>query len=77
VDTDELRAYAGKLEQLDDVALAVAAAGWRSGTPEHHVCMSEITRRAKRGDRRVAWAAVAISVLSLVVAIVALAVHRN
>jgi hypothetical protein len=77
MDSDGLRAYAKGLEALDDIALAQAAAGWRADTAEHRVCMDEITRRAKKGDRRVAWLAVLISVASLVVSIIALAMHRS
>lgn len=68
----QLRDYAEKAREMDDVELAQAISGWRAGTERHIVLTDEYKRRHRWRDQRVAWIALAVSALSLIVASIAL-----
>jgi len=72
----ELRRYMEALADKDDLTLVQAAAGWKESTAKHRAIMIELARRAKRREQSVAWFAMGVSVVSLVLAIAALVLRH-
>jgi len=59
------------LKQKSDSELAEWVAGWKPGTKDHILGMTELNRRMNKGNTLRGWIAIAVSVLALVVSIVA------
>lgn len=67
----ELRIYMESLSNATDIELVVQAAGWREGTAKNRAITMELQRRGMRREARIAWAAIGVSVASLIVAMFA------
>jgi hypothetical protein len=64
------------LSDKDDLTLVQTAAGWKETTAKHRAIMIELARRAKRREQRIAWIAIGVSAVSLVVSIAALVLRH-
>jgi hypothetical protein len=72
-DTRRLREYMKKLEGADDLDLINHMAGWKETEPKYRAISIELQRRAKKREQRVAWVAIGISAVSLLISIVSAA----
>ena len=73
----QLRRYMQQLAGEDDLSLVQHAAGWKDTDARHRAIMIELGRRAKRREQRIAWVAIGVSAVSLLVSIAALLTHAK
>ncbi|PTN50411.1 hypothetical protein DAI43_17095 [Achromobacter xylosoxidans] len=67
-----LEKYADELRALSTIGVVAARSGWKQGSAEWLVCELELQKRLNRPNNLRAWLAIAISAVSIVVAVVAL-----
>jgi hypothetical protein len=67
-----LEMYASEVRRLSQAALLGARSGWKQDSADWAVCNAEVQRRLSAAANWRAWVSMGISILSLVVAVVAL-----